>query len=50
MPTFNFRLTGTIESDDEQSARDVLNNLQGISDIDIEDGPDEVVEEEEEEE
>lgn len=47
-----FRLSGSIEADSEQDAKDALNNLP-IQDVDIEDGPDGEVElndEEEEEE
>jgi hypothetical protein len=43
MPTFNFRLTATVYATDEQAARDAINNLAGIDNIDIEDGPDEEI-------
>ena len=46
MPKFAFDISGTIEAENERDARDMLNNLPGLEDVDILTIDEDVVEEE----
>lgn len=53
MPSYGSEVTIVVEASDEMQATDIINNLKsqpGITDVDIQEGPEEIVEPEEDDE